>query len=204
MLLVSDDIARIATDGRYHEQARLQASAFELVAAPLRRIESFAADLLAGLGGKAIGIEAAHLTVAEHAEWTEAIELLPPEDRPRLRPLRDAIEPLRAIKDAKELEAITRAVRLGDEAFAHAAAQLRPGVSERELAWEVQRHALEHGAQRLSFETIVAAGPHGSMAHARPRDVAVEGRTGRGHGPRRGRRRLLLGPDTHGLRRRAG
>ena len=174
VLLVSSEAARIATDGRYHEQARLQAPAFELVAAPLRRIDSFAADLLAGLGGKAVAIEAAHLTVAEHTEWTEAIESLPPSDRPRLTPLRDAIEPLRAIKDAGELEAIARAVRLGDEAFVHAAAQLRPGVSERELAWEVQRHALQHGAERLSFETIVAAGPHGSMAHARPRDIAVE------------------------------
>ena len=38
----------------------------------------------------------------------------------------------------------------------------------------MQRHATEHGADRLSFETIVAAGPHGAMAHARPRDVAVE------------------------------
>ena len=174
VLLVGEDAARIATDGRYHEQARLQAPAFELVAAPLRRIDSFAADLLAGLGGKAVAIEAAHMTVAEHAAWTEAIETLPREDRPSLKPVSEAIEPLRAIKDAGELEAITRAVRLGDEAFSHAAAQLRPGVSERELAWEVQRHALEHGAERLSFETIIAAGPHGSMAHARPRDVAVE------------------------------
>ena len=165
---------RIATDGRYHEQARLQAPSFELVPAPLRRIGSFAADLLAGLGGKTVGVEAAHVSMAEHAEWTEAIELLAPEDRPRLEPVLDAVEPLRAVKDREELEAITRAVRLGDEAFAHAAALLRPGVSERELAWEVQRYALEHGAQRLSFETIIAAGPHGSMAHARPRDVAVE------------------------------
>ena len=82
MLLVGAEAARIATDGRYHEQARLQAPAFELVPAPLRRIGSFAADLLAGLGGKTVGVEAAHLTVAEHAEWVEAIELLAPEDRP--------------------------------------------------------------------------------------------------------------------------
>ena len=174
LLLVGADAARIATDGRYHEQARLQAPAFELVPAPLRRIGSFAADLLASLGGKTVGVEAAQMSMAEHAEWVEAITLLPAEDRPRLEPVLDAVEPLRAVKDREELEAITRAVRLGDEAFAHAAALLRPGVSERELAWEVQRYALEHGAQRLSFETIIAAGPHGSMAHARPRDVAVE------------------------------
>ena len=174
VLLVSAEAARIASDGRYHEQARLQAPAFELVPAPLRQIGSFAADLLAGLGGKTVGVEAAHVSMAEHAEWVEAIELLAPSDRPRLKPILDAVEPLRAVKDSEEIEAITRAVRLGDEACAHAAALLRPGVSERELAWEVQRYAIEHGAERLSFQTIVAAGPHGSMAHARPRDVAVE------------------------------
>lgn len=174
VLLVSAEAARLATDGRYHEQARLQAPAFELVAAPLRRIDSFAADLLAGLGGRTVGVEAAHLTLADHSEWIEAIERLDPSDRPRLAPVHDAIEPLRAVKDHEELEALTRAVRLGDAAFAHAVALLRPGVSERELAWEVQRYALEHGAERLSFEPIIAAGAHGSMAHARPRDVAVE------------------------------
>ena len=174
VLLVGATQARIATDGRYHEQARQQAPAFELVAAQLRRVDSAAADLLAGLGGKRVGFEPAHLTVAGYTEWTEAIEGLPPSDRPQLVPALAAIEPLRALKDAAEIDALTRAVRLGDEAFAHAAAQLRPGITERELAWEVRRCAFEHGADDLAFDTIVAAGPHGALPHARPRDVAVE------------------------------
>ena len=174
VLLIDAERARIATDGRYHEQARLQAPDFELVPAPLRRVDSFAKELLAGLGGKALGFEPGDLTVQGYTEWLETIALLPPSDQPRLEPALGAIEPLRALKDAGELAALTRAVQLGDEAFAHAAGLLRPGISERELAWEVQRHAIEHGAERLSFETIIAAGPHGAMAHARPRDVAVE------------------------------
>ena len=132
-LLVDADHARIATDGRYHEQAQLQAPDFELVPAPLRRVDSFAATLLAGLGGRALGFEPAHLSVAGYTEWLETIELLPPSDRPRLEPALDAIEPLRAVKDAEELAALTRAVQLGDGAFAHAVALLRPGISEREL-----------------------------------------------------------------------
>ena len=174
VLLVDGRRARIATDGRYHEQARLQAPAFELVAAPLRSVASFAAELLAGLGGAHLGFEPAGLTFGGHQEWSSAIEALPAADRPRLEPAPGAIEALRAIKDAGELDALTRAVHLGDDAWAHAAAQLQPGVSERALAWEVQRYAFENGAEGLAFETIIAAGPHGAMAHARPRDVAIE------------------------------
>ena len=174
VLLVDGGRSRIATDGRYHEQARLQAPAFELVAAPLRSVASFAAELLPGLGGARLGFEPASLTYAAYEEWSAAIEALPGADRPRLQPAAGVIEALRAIKDAAELDALTRAVHLGDDAWAHAAAQLRPGVSERALAWEVQRYAFEHGAEGLAFETIIAAGPHGAMAHAHPRDVAIE------------------------------
>ena len=177
VLLVDGRRARIATDGRYHEQAQLQAPAFELVAAPLRGVTSFAAELLAGLGAARLGFEPTGLTFAGHEQWRAAIEALPAADRPRLEPAPDTagvIEPLRAVKDAAELDALRRAVRLGDEAWEHAAAQLRPGVSERALAWEVQRLAFEHGAEGLAFETIIAAGASGAMAHARPRDIAVE------------------------------
>ena len=45
------------------------------------------------------------------------------------------------------------AVHLGDEVWAHAASCLRPGVTEREVAWEAQRYAYEHGADGMAFET---------------------------------------------------
>ena len=70
----------------------MQATEFELVAAPLRTVESFAADLLAGVGGKRVGFEPAQLTIAAHSEWLAAIEGLPPSDRPQLVPAPNAIE----------------------------------------------------------------------------------------------------------------
>ena len=47
-------------------------------------------------------------------------------------------------------------------------------MTERQLAWEVQRYAMEHGAEGLSFPTIIAAGSWGALPHAYPRDVALE------------------------------
>jgi Xaa-Pro aminopeptidase len=174
ILMIDAEHARIATDGRYYEQAQMQAPDFELVMAPIRPFGSFAGSLLAGLGDKTLGFETHSLTVSDYREWTDVIALLPRSDRPRLESAPDVIESLRAIKDTYELDAITRAVNLGDETFAYAFELLRPGISERELAWEIQRYAIEHGAERLSFETIIAAGAHGAMAHARPRDVIIQ------------------------------
>ncbi len=173
VLLVDAARARIATDGRYHEQAAAQAPAFELVAAPLRSVASFAAALLDGLGGARLGFEPAGLSVAAHGEWVSAIGALPAADRPRPVPAAGAIEPLRAIKDADELAALTEAVRIGDEAWACAAAAVRPGASERAIAWEARRRAHELGAEDTAFDTIVAAGPNGAMAHHRPDATAV-------------------------------
>jgi Xaa-Pro aminopeptidase len=83
------------------------------------------------------------------------------------------VEALRAIKEPDELEAIQRAVALGDAAFEHVAARIEPGWTEKQIAWEIEKYARENGAQGLSFPTIVAAGPWGAMPHAQPRDEVV-------------------------------
>lgn len=82
------------------------------------------------------------------------------------------------VKEPDELDAITRAVLLGDEAFAHAASVAAPGMTEKQLAWEVQRYAMEHGADDLSFATIIAGGAWGALPHAYPRDVPLAEGTG--------------------------
>jgi Xaa-Pro aminopeptidase len=74
----------------------------------------------------------------------------------------------------EELEALQRAVALGDSAFADVAARIEPGWTEKQVAWEIEKYAREHGAEGLSFPTIVAAGPWGAMPHARPRDQVIQ------------------------------
>lgn len=171
-LLVDRDHSRIATDARYYEQVATQAQAFELLRAN-GPMSEWAPQLLDGLGGKRVGYEPAGMTVATHEEWTQALAALPDVARPQLVPTPRAIEALRAVKEPDEVEALTRAVLLGDAAFEHAASVAKPGMTERELAWEVQRYALEHGAESLSFPTIIAGGPWGALPHAYPRDVRL-------------------------------
>jgi Xaa-Pro aminopeptidase len=173
VLLVSRDRALLATDSRYYEQVGTQAPHFTLVQAN-GPMSEWIPELLDGLGGKRLGFESADLTFASYEEWTEAVAALPEGARPALVSTSKAVEALRAVKEPEEIDALTRAVLLGDAAFTHAASVARPGMTERELAWEVQRYAMEHGADDLSFPTIIASGPWGALPHAYPRDVPLE------------------------------
>ncbi|MFN8639067.1 MAG: aminopeptidase P family protein [Dehalococcoidia bacterium] len=165
-------VARVASDSRYWEQLALQSPGFELIRTT-GALPTWAQPFLAGLGGRRVGFEPASLTYGEYEEWTRAIADLPPGDRPTLVPAPKAIEALRMVKEPDELAALERAVLLGDAACEHALEVIEPGMTELALAWEIQRYAMEHGAEALSFDTIIAGGPWGALPHARPRDVPL-------------------------------
>ncbi len=171
-LLVSSGRALISTDFRYWEQAEAEAPRFELISEGDRGTGPPVA-LLAGLGGSAVGFEAHAVTVSEHAEWERAAAALPPAARPRLLPAPPLVEELRLVKEPGEIAALERAAALTDACLEHAVALAVPGATEREIARAIQRYAMEHGADGLSFDSIVASGAHAARPHARPRDVPL-------------------------------
>ncbi len=86
----------------------------------------------------------------------------------------DMVEKLREIKDDEELKAIRKAASIGDRAFEHILGFLKPGVSERDIALEMEYLMKREGASRLSFETIVASGKRSSLPHAQPTGKKLE------------------------------
>ena len=174
-LLITMDEQFIAVDFRYLEQAQRESPVFTLFPTT-GGIEKWFARLAgeAGLAGKQIGFEPGDVTVAAFQAVKKAIETMPESDRPKLLSAPPLISQLRAIKEAAEIEALQKAVDLGDAAFSHIAERIEPGWTERQVAWEIEKYAREHGAQGLSFPAIVAAGPHGAMPHAMPRDHAIQ------------------------------
>ena len=88
-------------------------------------------------------------------------------------PAGGAIEALRAVKDADELEAIRAAARLADDALTEVLGRGLVGRTEREVALDLEFTMRRMGAQAASFPPIVAAGEHGALPHATPRDVAI-------------------------------
>lgn len=166
ILAITAERAVLATDFRYYEQVAREAPDWEL-----SRISTTFRDLLpellAGLGAKRLGFESQHLTVDELYTWSQAVEGV------EWLPLKDTVETLRAIKDETEIEALRRAAALNDEALDHLLQVIRPGMSEREVAWEIEAYMRTHGASRVSFELIVAAGPNGALPHARPGEYPI-------------------------------
>lgn len=177
VVLVTRDEARFATDSRYWEQVGRQSPEFALVQVSGANTGT-APAILDGLGGKTVGFESAHLSYAAYEQWTSGIAESPAHSRPSLVPVPRVIEDLRMVKDAEELDALTRAVLLGDDAFRHAASRIEPGMTEKQVAWTIQEYAMLHGAEDLSFATIIAGGAHGSLPHWRAGDDPLEAETG--------------------------
>jgi Xaa-Pro aminopeptidase len=165
--LIGADMRTFVTDFRYVEQAA------EEVYPEFDRRRS-AQHLLEGVedplrtGDLRLGFEAAHMTVSQHARLRE---LLP--SRIELVATSGLVEELRAVKQPEEVAAIKAAAALADEAFAQLVAGGLTGQTERDLALKLEYELRRHGAERPSFDPIVAAGPHGALPHARPRDELV-------------------------------
>jgi len=174
-LLITAEHAFIAVDFRYVEQAERECPQFRVVRA-IGRFDKWFADLVgeANLTSKRIGFEPGDITVAAFQAIKKATETLPASDRPKLLSASPLVTELRAIKDATEIEALQRAVDIGDAAFCAVAGHIEPGWTEGRVALEIESEARRLGAEALSFPTIVAAGPHGAMPHAQPRDHAIE------------------------------
>lgn len=76
------------------------------------------------------------------------------------------INACRMVKDCEEIEKIRQAEAIGDAAFTYILSMIKPGVSEADIALELEFFMKKQGAAKLSFDTIVASGPNSSMPHA--------------------------------------
>jgi Xaa-Pro aminopeptidase len=165
-LVISASRAVLATDFRYYEQVGRESPGFELA-----KIQTKFADLLpevlTDLGVKRLGFESQHVTVHDLrtlCQTTSGVEWVP---------LKEPVEALRAVKDKAEIEALRRSVALTDAAFAHLVEVIKPGIAERQAAWEIEAYMRTHGASKVAFDLIVAAGPNGALPHARAGDAAI-------------------------------
>jgi Xaa-Pro aminopeptidase len=173
MLLIGRDAAWIATDFRYWEQAEGQAAGFTLVKAE-RDLGDWFPAFVAPLGGRRVGFEAGHVSFDMYRRLRDLLGERPVAVRPELVPTTGLVEELRRIKEPEEIAALEAAVALGDAAFQEVAHRVRPGWTERQVAWEIEKYIREHGGDGVSFPTIVAGGPWGAMPHARPRAVPLK------------------------------
>lgn len=158
-LLITQKQALLVTDFRYWEQAAQQAPDFTLHQGkgPVR-------DHLIGLieaagSPKRIGFESGAITVAQFEAMKSAL--------PNVKWVKTngLIEQVRWVKDADEIAQTRRAIELAENAFADVTARIEPGMTEGQIAWELEVHMRTHGATGLAFDTIVASGPNAALPH---------------------------------------
>jgi Xaa-Pro aminopeptidase len=157
-LLISQDKALIASDFRYYEQIGLECPDFELVKITSQFSEVLA-DMVKAVGANRLGFEAATVTVAQIQRWRQVTP------GTRWFATFEMVEYLRAAKDEAEIKLLKEALALTDRALAHGLEHVRPGMRERELAWTLESYMRTHGAESVSFDTLVQAGPHSAMPH---------------------------------------
>jgi Xaa-Pro aminopeptidase len=164
-LLVEESGSVFFTDVRYDTQGREEVKGAKVVIAR----KSVLLALGQWIGGRrkrsagwTIGIEAEHMTVGEKKVLADQL--------PTGLHLRNApaiAERSRMVKEEEELARIRAAVKLGATLFDRALEVLRPGVTESEVAAEMEYAARRAGAEEMSFPTIIASGARSALPHGR-------------------------------------
>lgn len=165
--IVSADDAVLATDSRYAEQARCQVQSGRVCVVE-RGLVDFAAHHASEKGVRTVGFEANILSFATSRAIESSLAELGAGCR--IVPAEGIVESLRAVKDDTELALIQAAAVLADRVFGHACSLVRCGMTERQLAWEIEKWLRENGSGPLPFSVIVASGPNAALPHAEPSD----------------------------------
>ncbi|HHT68112.1 MAG TPA: aminopeptidase P family protein [Firmicutes bacterium] len=161
LVWISNTRQAILTDFRYLEQVKAECPGWELI-----RIETYIEslnNLIEADKVQTIAFEKDYVTVKQMEDWNEKLP-------PKFSGVSGWVEELRMIKSDDEIDNIRSAARIADEAFAQLLPTLRSGLTEREVALELEFLMRKAGASGMSFDPIIASGPRSALPHARPGD----------------------------------
>ncbi len=165
--LVTRKGAYYFTDARYTEAAGRCVQGAEL--REVGHGKGYAAlveEVAAEQGLRRVGFEDAYMTVQDYERYRKALSC-------ELVPATELLWQLRTVKDGAELEAMVAAQRIAERALAEILEEIRPGVTEKEIAARLQYLMLHHGAEDMSFDPIVVSGPNGSLPHGVPSEREI-------------------------------
>ncbi len=164
-LVITKTNQYIITDGRYTEAVSAQVKNFTLLqTAQGEPAKAHIQKVCKKHSIQLLGFEETNLTVAEFTGFSKELK-----GTAKLVPTDHTIEQIRAIKTAEEVNAIQKACKLGDDGFDFILGKLKPGVTEQEMAVELEFFLKKHKGDS-SFPAIVAFGSHSSIPHHQPTD----------------------------------
>ena len=171
-LFITPDAAYLNTDFRYIEQATNQAPSFEII-----KIDSelkWFVDLLVKHRINILGFESEDLSFAGYSRFSDILEKNKLNKIVTLKPLNASIEKIRAVKYIDEIDILKEAIRISDEAMNTIAPTIQAGISEREIALQLENKMRELGAEGPSFDTIVGSGPNAALPHHRAGERIIQ------------------------------
>ena len=162
LLLVTPARAVLNTDPRYTFQSHQECDCAVRVVSNGTLWAELARDVTRK-GLKTLGVDAAHIS---HDEWRSTSVLLG--RAVRMKPASGLVERLRLVKSAAEIEAIRQAVKVNSKAFERTVRKIRKGLTELEIAAELDHQMRRLHADGPAFDTIVAFAERSALPHARP------------------------------------
>jgi Xaa-Pro aminopeptidase len=170
-LIITQKQAILATDFRYVEQAKSEAPDFKIQRI-VRGVKDWLPDLVNELQIKRLGFEGEDVTHNLYRQLHRILKNI------KLVSLYDFVEQIRAIKEPKEIEFIARASAITDAAFEDIEPKIKAGMTEKQVAWELEKCLRERGSESLPFDIIVGSGPNAALPHAKPTERVIhEGET---------------------------
>jgi Xaa-Pro aminopeptidase len=170
-LLISPDKLILATDSRFETQAQNESPQFE-VKIYRKGLAKELPVLVQGLNINKLGFESVRVSVKQHKNFRK--EIASTNGSVELIPVDDLVEGIRLIKSSQEIEQTRKALVLAEEAFRRVVKALEPGMTEKAVAWQLERHMRMDGAQRVSFPVMVAAGLNSALPHSVPSDRPIQ------------------------------
>ena len=156
------------TDGRYIEAVNSALTIDDgIIVYDYRDVDSFDNENFF-MFCENVGFEEEYVTYSKYKEYMHKYKIN------NLVETEKIIEKQRMIKDKEEIECIKKACEITDKCFNHLLSFIKKGMTEKEVAFEIERFFKTNGAEGLAFEPIVASGINSSMPHAVPADKKIE------------------------------
>jgi len=169
LLLVTQRDVHFITDFRYDTQVRDEVGALATIRIEQQSLWTGLWNLGASLEGvEIVGFESAHLL---HRDFQR---LLTDGTRWQWRPQLNLVEALRESKDADEVALIRHAGEIATRALAKTLKEVRPGMSELNVAGILEHALRDEGSEEFPFPAIVASGPRAALPHARASSRVIE------------------------------
>lgn len=165
----------LITDSRYTEEASKE-SDFEVIEFNMTRSKkSIIIALAKECGAENVGFEDDNISYQEYKMYENMFSEVDFGDKhPVLKLMNSLLMKPRRVKTEEEIGFLRQAEHIGDMAFSDLLGILKPGMTELEVAAELEYRMKKHGAGGFSFDTIAASGVHSSMPHAIPTDKKIE------------------------------